>query len=574
MKKLFLLLLLSFVFANSSVVEITDKNFETTLKENNKSIVMFSAPWCGACKKMKPDYFEISKSFEGKIKFFSIDTDAEENISTKYGIESIPTTIIFDKGKEIKRNVGSLDMIELEMFIDPTKIIKVQHQKCMDGKSSSCIQLAEFYENNEDYNKAIAYYQKSCEVDADGCSYLADIYYYGEIVKKDYAQAALFYEKACSGGDFSACSSIGYMYDKAKGVVFNREKSIKFYTKACQGKDVWGCTNLGYSYYRGEGVKKDYAKALKFYTLACDKYFSYDISGSANACNQIGQIYRNGYGVVEDYKKAFHYYDKSCTKGNAIGCGNLGDMYKDGLGVEKNITKSIKVYKKSCENNRMSACTALADLYYDGEKVAQDYDKAQKYFEKLCNNEDGYGCYSIGYMHEYGDGSFSMDNEKALPYYKKACRLGYKDACKSVKDLKEEEKNTNIFIMVFVIVFYILFIVLHYRQKRVVLENKEFGVTKEVPFLFSWTMIIFGAFVPFFRADFIRFVFLLILIILTSGFGAWIFAFFYNKMYIKNLLSRGYEPIDDESKALLDSKGIKYKLHEPSEKLDLKKDEK
>jgi len=40
MKKLFLLLLLSFVFANSSVVEITDKNFESTLKENNKSIVM------------------------------------------------------------------------------------------------------------------------------------------------------------------------------------------------------------------------------------------------------------------------------------------------------------------------------------------------------------------------------------------------------------------------------------------------------------------------------------------------------------------------------------------------------
>jgi len=460
------------------------------------------------------------------------------------------------------------------MFIDPTKIIKVQHQKCMDGNSSSCIQLAGFYKDNGDYNKTIAYYKKSCEVDADGCSYVADIYYYGKIVKKDYIQASVFYEKACSGGDFYGCNHIGLMYNRGEGVALNYEKSAKFYTKACQGKNVWGCTNLGYSYYRGEGVQKDYAKALKFYTLACDRYFSYDSSGSANACNQIGQIYRNGYGVEKDYKKAFMYYKKSCTKGNAIGCSNLGDMYKDGLGVEKNITKSIKVYEKSCEDNEISACTVLADLYYNGENVSQDYDKAQKYFEKLCNNEDGYGCYSLGYMYEYGDGSLSMDNEKALPYYKKACRLGYKDACKSVEDLKNEEESENIFIIVFVIVFYILFIVLHYRQKRVLLENKELGVTKEVPFLFSWTMILFGAFVPLLRGDFIWFVFTIVLRVITAGFGTIIFAFFYNKIYIKKLLSKGYEPANDEAKALLDSKGIKYELHDSSEKLDLKKDEK
>jgi len=568
MKKLFLLLLLSISFANSSVVELTDKNFESRLKENNKSIVMFSAPWCGACKKMKPDYLKSSKNFEGKVEFFLIDTDEEEKISTKYGIKSIPTTIIFEKGKEVKRNVGSLDMVEIEMFIEPSKMIKEQHQKCMDGKSSSCIQLAGFYKGYEDYNKTLAYYKKSCEIDADGCAYVADIYYYGKIVKEDYVQAALFYEKACRGGDVYGCNHIGLMYDRGEGVALNHEKSAKFYTKACQGKNVWGCTNLGYSYYKGEGVKKDYAKALNFYTLACDRYFSYDSSGSANACNQIGQIYRNGYGVIKDYEIAFKYYGKSCTKGDAIGCSNLGDMYKDGLGVEKNITKSIKVYEKSCEENGMSSCKRLANLYYDGEKVTQNYDKAQQYFEKLCNNEDGYGCYSLGYMHEYGDGSFSMDNEEALPYYKKACRLGYKDACKSVKDLKEEEKFINIFTIVFVIVFYILFIVLHYRQKRVLLENKEFGVTKEVPFLFSWTMFLFGFWIPLFRADFIWSILSLILSLITGGFGTMILAFFYNKMYIKDLLSKGYDPIDDEAKALLDSKGIKYELHDSSKKVE------
>jgi len=359
MKKLFLLLLLSFTFANSSVVVLNDKEFESTIKEK-KSIVMFSATWCGACKQMKPKYLETSKSFEGKVKFISVDTDEQKELSVKYGIRSIPTIILFENGKEVKRNVGSLDKVEIEMFIEPEETIKKEHKKCMSGKSSSCIMLADFYEEKSDYNKTVSYYEKSCEVDADGCSYLGDIYYNGKIVKKDYAKAAGLYDKACSGGDPYGCRSIGYMYDEAEGVTVNHEKAVKFYIKACDGKDVWGCNNLAYSYYKGEGVKKDYTQALKFYKLACDTYFSYD--DSANACNQIGQIYRNGKGVTEDNKMAVKYYEKACDNDSDVGCSNLGEMYKKGLGVEKNITKSIEAYEKACEMGDKESCDEVKSL--------------------------------------------------------------------------------------------------------------------------------------------------------------------------------------------------------------------
>jgi len=361
MKKLFLLLLLSVTFANSSVVELIDKNFESKLKESNRSIVMFYAPWCGACSEMKPTYFKTSNSFEGKVGFFLMNADEQKKLSVKYGIRSIPTIIVFENGKEVKRNVGLLDKVEIEMFIEPDETIKKEHKKCMSGNSSSCMMLADFYEEKKDYNKTITYYEKSCEGDTDGCSYLGDIYYYGEIVEKNYVKAALLYQKACSGGDAYGCRSLGYMYDRAKGVALNHEKSVKFYTKACEGKDITGCCNLGYSYYRGEGVKKDYSKAFKFYKLACDTYFSSDNDSSANACNQIGVLYQDGNGIEKNYKKAFTYYKKSCSNGYAIGCSNLGNMYKYGLGVDKNSSNSIQAYKKACHLGDKKACNEIKD---------------------------------------------------------------------------------------------------------------------------------------------------------------------------------------------------------------------
>ena len=557
MRKIVLLLLISITFVNASVIELTDQNFESKIKESNQTVVMFHAPWCGACKQMRPNYNKVSETFKGRVQFASIDTDKERKTSRDYGIKNLPTTIFFKNGKEIRREVGSLDSDEIEMFLDPIKALQEQDKKCIGGNSSSCIDLAGFYKKNRDYHKTVAYYKKACLFDADGCSYVGDIYYNGKIVQKDFLQAFKFYKKACSGGDVYGCNSVGYMYYRGEGALKDLNKSIIFYRKACDGKDTWGCYNLGHSYEDGEGVKQDYSNAMYYYKLACDSYFSYDISGSANACNQIGQLYRNGNGVKRDYSKAFHYYEKSCSKHNYIGCSNLGDMYRDGKGIDKNITKAIQLYENSCREDESSACRDLGDLYYENE----NYDKAKEYFEQACNNDNSYGCYSLGYMYEYGYGSLSIDDTKALIYYKKGCSLGNKVACEAITDLKKWDEYADIFGIVFALIFSLLFIFLHYRQKRVVLENKEFNVKKEVPFLFSWTMFLFGFWVPLLRADFIWAIALFVLSIVTGGLISIITAFFYNKMYIKSLLTQGYEPADEESKALLDSKNIKYKFN-------------
>jgi hypothetical protein len=98
---------------------------------------------------------------------------------------------------------------------------------------------------------------------------------------------------------------------------------------------------------------------------------------------------------------------------------------------------------------------------------------------------------------------------------------------------------------------------------RVRLKNSA-GVTKEVKVGFSWTTFFFGFFPALIRGDLkwamIMFILSIAVGMFTLGFGAWIpgliFSFVYNKIYIKELLEKGYAPLDGSDDTMLRSKGI------------------
>jgi hypothetical protein len=95
------------------------------------------------------------------------------------------------------------------------------------------------------------------------------------------------------------------------------------------------------------------------------------------------------------------------------------------------------------------------------------------------------------------------------------------------------------------------------------LQN-EAGVTKEVKVGFSWTTFFFGFFPALIRGDLkwavIMFLTAAIVGAFTFGFGAWIpgiiFSFVYNKIFIKDLLEKGYRPADETTRSELQSRGI------------------
>jgi thioredoxin 1 len=84
----------------------TSKNFESDVLRSDKPVLVdFWAPWCGPCRMMAPVIAEIAEEVSS-IVVGKINVDEEPDIAEKYGVQSIPTFILFKGGAEDKRVIG------------------------------------------------------------------------------------------------------------------------------------------------------------------------------------------------------------------------------------------------------------------------------------------------------------------------------------------------------------------------------------------------------------------------------------------------------------------------------------
>lgn len=90
---------------SKQVTELSDSQFEAAIA-NGITLVDFWAPWCTPCQMQGPILEEVARDVDGQSKIAKLNVDEAQNIAVQFGVQSIPTLILFKDGSEVRRFVG------------------------------------------------------------------------------------------------------------------------------------------------------------------------------------------------------------------------------------------------------------------------------------------------------------------------------------------------------------------------------------------------------------------------------------------------------------------------------------
>jgi len=104
---------------NGKPLELTAANVATVLNHNDIPVLVDCwAPWCGPCKSFAPTFEQAAKESEPHIRLATLNTEQQNKVASRWNIRSIPTLILFNRGKEVARVSAALSLSQLRQWVN------------------------------------------------------------------------------------------------------------------------------------------------------------------------------------------------------------------------------------------------------------------------------------------------------------------------------------------------------------------------------------------------------------------------------------------------------------------------
>ncbi len=95
-------------------ITLRDSNFNSEVAKHKLMVVDFWAPWCGPCRMVGPLIEQLASEYAGKVAFGKVNVDEEMMVAQSFGVQSIPTLIVFKNGNAVDVIVGACPKSAIE----------------------------------------------------------------------------------------------------------------------------------------------------------------------------------------------------------------------------------------------------------------------------------------------------------------------------------------------------------------------------------------------------------------------------------------------------------------------------